>query len=312
LASEDGTYEDIATKFLEHFFSIAHAMNDRPSARGDRGSDLWDDEDGFYYDVLQSDTGDQSFLKIRSMVGIIPLFAVETLDTDVLEKLPGFRTRLEWFLSHRPDLCKSAASTTQTGEQQRRLFSVVDENRLRRILTRVLDEQEFLSPYGIRSLSRSHREHPVQVSLAGDTHQIDYEPAESRTAMFGGNSNWRGPIWFPLNYLLIESLQKHDYYYGERMTVECPRGSGQMLTLAQVATLLSQRLIAIFLRDGKGERPVFGTNDRLQHDPAFNDQIPFHEYFHGDTGAGLGASHQTGWTGLVAKLILQSGKLPPV
>ena len=222
--------------------------------------------------------------------------------------LPGFAERLEWFIAHRPELCKDVASTTAAGQQERRLFAVVNADRLRALLHRALDESEFLSPYGIRSISRYHHEHPYSLHLDGMTYSVDYEPAESTTTLFGGNSNWRGPIWFPLNFLLIESLQKYDYYFGGDFTVECPVGSGRMLTLWQVATELSQRLTRVFLRDANGHRPVFGGNMKFQNDPNFRDYVPFHEYFHGDNGAGLGASHQTGWTGLVAKLIQQSGE----
>jgi hypothetical protein len=308
LARHDDTYEDVATKFLEHFFHIAHAMNDRPAARGDDGIDLWDQDDGFYYDVLHFRNGSHQFVRLRSMVGLIPLLAVETLDSDLLAALPAFRERLDWFLAHRPDLTGNVAPVTQPGTQERRLFAVVNADRLRAILRCMLDEREFLSPFGLRSLSRHHLDHPYRLALDGASYEVCYEPAESRTALFGGNSNWRGPIWFPLNYLLIESLQKFDYYYGRGFTVECPTGSGRWLTLAEVATELSQRLIRIFLRDESGRRPVFGGTEKFDRDPHFRDLIPFHEYFHGDHGKGLGASHQTGWTALVAKLIQQSGR----
>ncbi|MBV9470452.1 MAG: hypothetical protein JOZ57_14535, partial [Abitibacteriaceae bacterium] len=308
LAGQDDTYEDIATKFLEHFFYIAHAMNDRPSMPGDAGIDLWDSEDNFYYDVLHLPDGENIFLRVRSWVGLIPLFAVETLNASLLEKLPGFRERLEWFIAHRPDLCKDVASLKTQGRESRRLFSIVNPDRLHKLLTRALDESEFLSPYGIRSVSRYHLENPYALSLDGGHFEVSYQPAESRTGLFGGNSNWRGPIWFPLNYLLIESLQKFDYYYGSQFTIECPTGSGQQMSLWEVATELSQRLTRVFLRNDEGQRAVFGGTEKFQTDPNFRDYIPFHEYFHGDNGAGLGASHQTGWTGLVAKLIQQSGE----
>ena len=308
LAQQDDTYEDVATKFLEHFFFIAHAMNDRPATLGDEGFDLWDNEDGFYYDQLHVPGSGPQYLRVRSMVGLIPLLAVETLDATVLERLHGFRGRLEWFLTNRPDLCSDAASVIETGENKRRLFSVVNTERLRLILKRLLDESEFLSPYGVRSVSRYHLDHPFSLTLDGKTYEVKYEPAESTTGLFGGNSNWRGPIWFPLNYLLIESLQKFDHYYGEDFLVECPVGSGQMMTLWQAATELSQRLIRLFLQDTSGRRPALGDVEKFQTDPHWRNYILFNEYFHGDTGAGLGASHQTGWTGLVAKLIQQSGQ----
>jgi hypothetical protein len=308
LARHDGTYEDVASKFLEHFFYIAHAMNDRPAARGDDGIDLWDEQDGFYYDVLRFRGGDYQFLRVRSMVGLIPLLAVETIEADLLDALPQFRARLDWFLAHRPDLCANVAPVMQPGRQDRRLFAVVSAGRLRAIVARMLDEREFLSPFGIRSLSRHHLDQPFRISLNGQTHEVSYQPAESNSALFGGNSNWRGPVWFPLNYLLIESLQKFDHYYGAELAVEFPSGSGRPMSLADVATELSQRLIRLFLRGEGGRRPVFGGVTKFNDDPHFRDLVPFHEYFHGDHGAGLGASHQTGWTALVAKLIQQSGQ----
>src|SRR4051794_8855941 len=308
LARQDDAYEDVATKFLEHFFEIAHAMNDHPAVRGDdQGDDLWCNDDGFYYDLLHLPGRESTYLKVRSMVGLVPLLAVETIDAELLRMLPGFRTRLEWFLRNRADLVGDAASVTATGEHDRRLFAIVSAPRLRAILARMLDESEFLSPYGIRSVSRRHAEHPFRLVVDGQTvGEVDYEPAESRSGLFGGNSNWRGPIWFPLNFLIIEALQKFDWYYGDTFTVEHPAGSGRMLTLWEVSVELSRRLISIFVRH-EGRRAVFGGTERLQRDPHWRDLVPFHEYFHGDDGAGLGASHQTGWTALVAKLIQQSG-----
>jgi hypothetical protein len=310
LASGDEAYEDVATKFLEHFFHIAHAVNDRPATQADDGFDLWDNEDQFYYDVLRLPGQAPRYLRVRSLVGLIPLLAVETIDAELLEKLPGFRGRLEWFLANRPDLVGDAASVTRVGEADRRLFALVSADRLRAILRRMLSEDEFLSPHGIRSLSRWHAGHPYRLELNGSSWQVGYEPAESRSGLFGGNSNWRGPVWFPINYLLIEALQKFDWYYGDGFTVECPVGSGRMLTLWEVSVELSRRLIGLFIRH-EGRRPAFGGVERMQSDPHFRDYLLFHEYFHGDDGAGLGASHQTGWTALVAKLIQQSG-LPPV
>ncbi len=311
LARHDPSYEDVATKFLEHFFYIGHAMNDRPgmgqAIAEEDAIDLWDDDEGFYYDVLHMPGRKPFYLRVKSMVGLIPLLAVETMDADLLAKLPSFCRRLEWFLEHRGDLCKDIASVTKQGEAQRRLFSVVNEQRLRKILAKMLDENEFLSPYGIRSLSKYHRDHPVECVLDGKTYRVDYEPAESTTCLFGGNSNWRGPVWFPINYLIIESLQKFHHYFGDAFKVECPTASGTMMTLWEVAAELSRRLIKLFLKDERGRRPAYGGTERLQTDPHFRDLILFHEYFHGDNGAGLGASHQTGWTGLVAKLIQQSG-----
>jgi mannosylglycerate hydrolase MGH1-like protein len=302
LAAQDSTYEDIATKFFEHFLYIAHAMTDR----GDRSLCLWNEEDGFFYDALYSD-GDRRLLRIRSMVGLIPLFAVETLEPDTIANLEGFRRRMEWFLENRPDLTGNVASIQAAGSGQRRLLSLVDADRLRQILRVMLDETEFLSPYGIRSLSRVHLAQPFVLELDGQRLTVDYEPAESTNYLFGGNSNWRGPVWFPVNYLLIESIQKLHWYFGDDLKVECPTGSGRMLTLWDVAVELSRRLAALFLRNGD-RRPVYGDCARFQNDPHWRDLILFHEYFHGDTGKGLGASHQTGWTAVVAKLLQQSGE----
>jgi hypothetical protein len=304
LAHDDPVYEDVATKFLEHFLYIANAMNHM----GDDGIELWDEADGFYYDVLHLGNGNRFPLRVRSMVGLIPLFAVETLEPSLLEKLPGFRKRLEWFLQHRPDLTGNVASVRAPGVGERRLLSIVNLERLRRVLTVMLDEEEFLSPFGVRALSRAHHEHPYTLTVGEQVHRVDYEPGESSTGLFGGNSNWRGPIWFPVNFLLVESLQRFHHYLGADFTVECPTGSGWRMSLAQVAAEISQRLTRLFLRDGHGRRPVYGDVEIFQHDPHWNDLIQFHEYFHGDNGRGVGASHQTGWTGLVAKLLQQSGE----
>ncbi len=304
LTRTDPSYEDMATKFFEHFVYIAHAMN----SMGTQDADLFDNSDGFYYDVLRRPDGSREFLRVRSMVGLIPLLAVDTLDEAQLGSLADFRTRIDWFLTNRPSLVKSVADLCETGHHNRRLLSIVDPDRLRTILTKMLDETEFLSPHGLRSVSRFHREHPVVMQVNGTEYRLDYEPAESATGLFGGNSNWRGPVWFPLNYLLIESLQKFDYYLGPEFTVPFPTGSGRRLTLAQVAAELSRRLTRTFLRDDTSRRPVYGTAEIFQTDPHWKDHLLFFEYFHGDNGAGLGASHQTGWTGLVAKLIEQSGE----
>jgi hypothetical protein len=242
------------------------------------------------------------------MVGLIPLFAIETLEPEMLDRLPGFRRRMEWFIQNRPDLTGNVASMEMPGKKERRLLSIVNQNRLRRVLKMMLDENEFLSPYGIRALSRFHLEHPYSINLDGQEHRVDYEPAESTTGVFGGNSNWRGPIWFPVNYLIIESLQKFHYYFGDEFKVECPTGSGQMMTLWEVAADISRRLSSLFLRDEDGRRPVHGASLKFQSDPHWRDLLLFYEYFHGEHGAGLGASHQTGWTGLVAKLLQQSGE----
>jgi hypothetical protein len=293
----------MASKFWEHFLSIAHAMSHRG---GHEDINLWDEEDGFFYDVLHFTDGGHVPLKVRSMVGLIPLFAVETLEPEDLAQLPDFRRRLEWFVENRPDLTDGVACMETEGRGARRLLSVVDEDRLRRVLRVMLDESEFLSDYGIRALSRVHREHPYELRFDGHVHRVSYEPAESSSGLFGGNSNWRGPIWFPVNFLLIESLQKFHHYYGDSLTVECPTGSGRFLTLWEVAAELSRRLSRIFLRDEQGRRPVFGGVERFQSDPHWRDRVWFYEYFNGDDGAGVGASHQTGWTALVAKLLQQT------
>ena len=301
LSGEDRAYEDVASKFCEHFIYIANAM----SHRGQNGTGLWNEEDGFFYDVLRLPNGSHFPMKIRSMVGLIPLFAVETLEPELLARLPGFKRRLEWFIDHRPDLIGNVACMRTPGMGERRLLSVATQDQLRRILKYMLDEREFLSPYGIRALSQFHRGHPYHLQVNGTDHRVDYEPGESSTGLFGGNSNWRGPIWFPVNFLLIESLQKFHYYLGDGFKVECPTGSGKMMTLWEVAGEISQRLMRIFLLDADQRRPVFGDKEKFQNNPHWRDLIPFHEYFHGDNGAGIGASHQTGWTGLVAKLIQQ-------
>jgi mannosylglycerate hydrolase MGH1-like protein len=304
LAGEDPAYEDVASKFWEHFLYIAHAMNHL----GDERSRLWNEEDGFYYDVLCLPDGTGFPMKVRSMVGLIPLFAVETLEPETLRKLGGFKRRLEWFIDNRKDLIGNVACMRTRGKAERRMLSILDQDQLRRVLKVMLDESEFLSPYGIRALSQIHKEHPYTLEVNGAEHRVSYEPAESSTGLFGGNSNWRGPIWFPVNYLIIESLQKFHHYLGDDYRVECPTSSGQMMTLWEVAAELSRRLTRIFLRDSGGRRPVFGGIEKFQTDPNWSDLILFHEYFHGDTGSGVGANHQTGWTGLVAKLIQQSGE----
>jgi len=293
------SYEDVASKFFEHFMYIAHAMNTL---------ELWDEDDGFFYDVLRLPNGSVQRLKVRSMVGLIPLFAVGTVGEEDLARLPRFRSRMLWFVRNRPDICEAVAKMNMLGLQQRRILSILKAERLRRVLKVMLDETEFLSPYGIRALSHYHLNHPYVLTVDGTEHRVQYEPAESTTGIFGGNSNWRGPIWFPLNFLIIESLQKYHYYYGDEFQVEFPTGSGNMMTLWQVARELSKRLAAIFLRDDSGRRPLYGSTEKFQKDPYWRDHILFYEYFHGDNGAGIGASHQTGWTALVAKLLLQIGE----
>jgi Glycosyl hydrolase family 63 C-terminal domain len=304
LAKDDMAYEDVASKFFEHFVHIAHAMNDI----GTDGRSLWDDEDGFYYDLLHLPNGNDHFMKIRSMVGLIPLFAVETLEPEIVDRLPGFKRRMQWFIDNHEDVPEHIEMTQRSPRGVRRLLALANRKQLKRMLKRMLDEAEFFSPHGIRALSRYHLDHPYEVQVDGHVSRVDYEPAESSSGLFGGNSNWRGPIWFPVNYLLIESLQKFHHYYGEDFKIECPTYSRKEVDLWQVAGEISRRLTRIFLRDKNGRRAFAGGNDLFNKDPHWRDLILFFEYFNGDTGAGLGASHQTGWTGLVAKLLEQSGE----
>jgi len=305
LARENPVYENIATKFFEHFLGIAGAMNNL----GGQGIGLWDEPDEFYYDVLHMPDGRYLPLRVRSLVGLMPLLAVETIEPELLDAMPGFKERLEWYLDTRPDLASLISRWHDPGAGDRRLISLTRGHRMKCLLRRMLDTAEFLSDYGVRSLSKSHAENPyILRSEDGPERVVQYDPGESQTSIFGGNSNWRGPVWFPINYLLIESLQKFHHYYGDDFKVECPTHSGRYLTLNEIADELSNRLIRLWLRDGNGARPFErASGDALsaEHD---RDHYWFHEYFHGDTGAGLGASHQTGWTGLVAKLIQQQGE----
>ncbi|MFN6562310.1 MAG: MGH1-like glycoside hydrolase domain-containing protein [Nostoc sp. ChiSLP01] len=303
LAKTNPVYEDIATKFFEHFLYIADAMN----KIGEMEASLWNESDGFYYDVLHLNE-QQITLKVRSIVGLIPLFAIETIEPETLKILPGFKKRLEWFIRNRPDLRQNVACMETKGIGARRLLAIVSRDKLRSILQKMLDESEFFSPYGIRALSRFHAQYPYIFDVNGCQFRVDYEPAESSSALFGGNSNWRGPIWFPVNFLLIESLQKFHSYLGDDFKLECPTGSGKMMTLGEIASELSQRLTRIFLKNSSGKRPVYGATQKFQNDPNWQDLILFYEYFHGDNGAGIGASHQTGWTGLIAKLIQECGE----
>jgi hypothetical protein len=302
LARHDPVYEHLANKFFEHFLYIADAMN---AQREGDDVGLWDPQDEFYYDQLYLPTGERIPLKVRSGVGVIPIYAVETLDPDTLEHLPLLKRRVEWFIANRPELAENVARIEIGGMRQRRLLAIVNPDRLRRILRRLFSEDEFLSRYGMRALSKFHKANPFLLNVGGAEFRVDYEPAESTSGLFGGNSNWRGPIWFPLNYLLIESLQKFHYYLGDDYTIEFPTGSGEMLTLWQISQRLSRRLIELFRAGDDGTRPFQRATSALERDVHWRDQILFHEYFHGDTGQGLGASHQTGWTALVAKLIQQ-------
>ncbi|PYN98579.1 MAG: glucosidase [Candidatus Rokuibacteriota bacterium] len=304
LAQDDPIYEDMASKFFEHFVYISYAMNNIAG----EGVELYNREDGFFYDVLHLPDGRILPFRVRTMVGLIPLFAVETLEPDIETRLPRFYRRMMWFLTNRPELREHVVRTDASGGGTRRLLSLVNGVRLASVLSYLLDEGEFLSDYGIRSLSRHHRDHPYVLAIDGSEHRVEYEPAESRSGVFGGNSNWRGPIWFPVNYLLIESLQKFDHFYRERFKVEYPTGTGEPLRLWEVAAGLSRRLTRIFLRDDDGRRPLHGDAVKFQQDPHWRDLVLFYEYFHGEHGAGLGASHQTGWTALVAKLLQQSGE----
>jgi hypothetical protein len=299
LAQHNNVYEDVATKFFEHFLHIAEAM----SQFGADSGGLWDDVDKFYYDVLHTPDGRTTPLKVRSMVGLIPLFAVETLEPELLERVPEFAARLEWFLSYRPDLAQLVSHWDQPGRGKRRLLSLLRGHRMKKLLNRMLDESEFLSDYGVRAISKVHERDPYVFKVNGMDLFVRYLPAESDSGLFGGNSNWRGPIWFPVNFLIIESLQKFHHYYGDDFLVECPTGSGQLRTIDHVADEIATRLERLFLKDERGVRPVLGQYPQLQADPHFRDYVLFHEYFHGDTGRGVGAAHQTGWTGLVAKLL---------
>ncbi len=299
LATRNRAYEDIAIKFFEHFLSIAKAMTDMAG----KGIGLWDDDDGFYYDELTLPDGHVERLKVRSMVGLIPLFAVEVLEPELLAKMPAFAARLRWVLDNRADLAGLVSRWFEPGRGERRLLSLLRGHRIKKLLARVLDENEFLSPFGVRGLSLFHREHPYKFRMDGHTLSVGYVPGDSDSGMFGGNSNWRGPVWFPVNFLLIESLQKFHHYYGNDFLIEFPARSGQKVTILDATIELTRRLTRLFLRDATGRRPCFGKYEKLQTDPHFRDYLLFHEFFHGDTGTGLGASHQTGWTALVAKML---------
>jgi hypothetical protein len=304
LAREDPAYEDVASKFFEHFVYIADAIN----SHGTGNESLWSEEDGFFYDAIQLPTGEQRSLKVRSMVGLIPLFAVEVLEPELIARLPGFQRRMQWFLDNMPGFAAHVDQSQSSPNGVRRLLSLVDSKQLVRILGYMGNPQEFLSPHGIRALSKYHAEHPYILAVNGTEYRVDYEPGESQSGLFGGNSNWRGPVWFPPNFLMIESLQKFHHYFGDDFRVEFPTGSGQQKSLWEVSAELSRLLTHIFLRDENGKRPVYGATDAFQNDPLWRDFILFYEYFHGDTGVGLGASHQTGWTGIVSKLLEQTGE----
>jgi Glycosyl hydrolase family 63 C-terminal domain len=299
LASEDPAYEDLASKFFEHFIAIAEAINNLG------GSGLWCDDDGFFYDKLHAN-GQQQALRVRSLVGVIPLIAVEVLEDSKFAHLAGFRKRMNWFLNNRQDLARNiACMKPKMGEEGgvRRLLAIPSRERLERLLRYVLDETEFLSPHGLRSVSRIHRERPYEINVNGEIYRVDYVPAEGNTGLFGGNSNWRGPVWFPINYLVLEALERYHHFYGPDLKVECPVGSGRMLDLQEVAHELAARLGSLFLPDDEGRRPCHGSDLRFANDPHWKNLVLFHEYFHGDNGRGVGASHQTGWTALVVRCI---------
>ncbi|MBX7224050.1 MAG: glucosidase [Blastocatellia bacterium] len=306
LAQDNIAYEDVASKFYEHFLYIANAMNHI----GHEDIELWSETDGFFYDVLQLPNGKSFKLRVRSMVGLIPLFAAQSMEAEWLERLPAFRKRMDWFVKNRPELQRNISSVDEQGNIVQQLLSIVNAGQLRRILKVMLKETEFLSDHGIRSVSKHHDENPYVLHVGGQEYRVDYDPAESSTGLFGGNSNWRGPIWFPVNYLIIEAIQKFHHFFGEDYKVECPTGSGNYLNLWEVSVELSRRLTRIFLKDENGRRPVYEMPEmeKFQSDPHWQDLILFYEYFHGDSGRGVGASHQTGWTGLVAKLLTQSGE----
>jgi hypothetical protein len=307
LSAHDPTYEDMVIKFAEHFLWIAAAMD----RIGEHGDELWDEEDGFFYDILKMPDGTGQRIKVRSMVGLLPLCATTVIAPESAAHLPRLGARMRQFVGRHRDLLANIAPPDKPGVNNRRLLAVLNEEKLRRVLARMLDEERFLSPHGIRSLSRWHRDHPYVFTVHGEEYRVQYEPAESTTGMFGGNSNWRGPVWMPVNALIIRALLQFYLYYGDAFRIECPTGSGRQMTLFEVAREIARRLSAIFLRDGQGRRPVYGGTEKFHSDPHWRDYVLFYEYFHGDNGAGLGASHQTGWTGVVARLIQMFGTLTP-
>jgi hypothetical protein len=306
LSRDNPATEDVASKFFEHFIAIADAMNNLG------GTGLWDETDGFYYDELHLDGGEVP-LRVRSLVGLIPLIAVEVLEQETIDRLPGFRKRLDWFLRNRPDLAERISYFMEAPGHDHghghRLLAIPSRDRLVKVLRYMLDENEFLSPYGIRSVSKVHERQPYTFRVGNEEHVVRYTPGESDTGLFGGNSNWRGPVWFPINYLLVEALERYHHFYGDTLKVECPVGSGRMLNLGEVAREIGSRLGRLFLPDAEGRRPCHGDDERYARDPHWKDLVLFHEYFHGDTGRGLGASHQTGWTSLAARYLLEMARL---
>jgi hypothetical protein len=307
LALHDPLYEDFAIKFFEHTMWIAGAMD----RIGDHNDELWDEEDGFFYDVLRFPDGEATRLKVRSLVGLLSLMAVAVFPSEAFDKLPRFKQEAQKFVEQHDELMRNIQIPHHSGERDRLMLSILNETKLRRVLARMLDESEFLSDYGIRSLSRYHLEHPYVFHHTGQDYKVGYVPGDSTSAMFGGNSNWRGPIWMPVNLLLLRSLMQLYSYYGDSFTVEYPTGSGEFKTLFEVAQGISERLVSIFLKDESGRRPVYGGAEKFQTDPHWRDLILFYEYFHGDNGAGIGASHQTGWTGCIARIIQALGFVTP-
>jgi hypothetical protein len=299
LSIHQPVYQDMAIKFFEHFLYIAGAMN----GITDSNVNLWDEEENFYYDAIHLPDGTVKLMKIKSMVGLIPLFAIETLKSEAYEKLPQFRERLEYFLKERPKLASLVARWEVPGEGERRLLSLLRGFRMKKLLEKIMDPDEFLSEYGVRALSKYHKEKPYIFKVGERKLSVEYLPGESDSSFFGGNSNWRGPVWFPVNYLILESLLKYHYYYGPDFKIEYPVDSGEFINIREAVQVLAERMINIFKRDKEGNRAVFGNQKKFQTDPHFKDHILFYEYFHGDTGKGLGASHQTGWTGLIADII---------
>jgi hypothetical protein len=295
LALHDPSYEDMEVKFFEHFLWVAAAMD----RIGEHQDEMWDEEDGFFYDLLRLPDGQAFRLKVRSLVGLLPLCAVTVFQGDVLEKNSRLRERAGRFLAHHPELTANIAPPNRPGVAGRHMLGILDGGKLRHVLARVLDESEFLGPHGIRSISRHHHEHPYVLRVGDHEHRVAYEPAESSSGLFGGNSNWRGPVWFPLNFLIMRALLQMHSYYGDDFSIECPTGSGRKMNLYEVSEELGRRLMGTFLRDAEGRRPVYGGAEKFQTDPHWRDLILFYEFFHGDNGAGIGASHQTGWTGLV-------------
>jgi hypothetical protein len=305
ISLKNPVYQDMASKFFEHFLHISGALQ----SLGQNNVSLWDDEDEFYYDMLHKKNGDAELLKIRSMVGLIPLFAVEVLTPELLEKLPLFKRRVEWVLKNRPDLASLVSSWFLAGKGETRLLSTLRGHRMRMIIQRMFDEKEFLSDFGIRSLSKYHKEHPYKFRYEGKVIQVDYTPAEATGDMFGGNSNWRGPIWFPMNYLILDSLEKFYNYYGRGLKVEFPTNSGIEMDLKEASVELAKRMLSLFVKNKDNKIPMYGEYEKFQTDPLFNEHNLFFEYFDGDTGKGLGANHQTGWTGLIAEIILHLGRV---